>query len=183
MRRTAKGPRLFSPGPFALVPVVGVEPTRVISTRDFESPSSAIPTHRLIVYVIIAYLRGKIKRKVSLFGSRHKGRVCRRRFTAARAGYFSPGPACSERIPSARIFPFCTGSRPRRASRNGLFVSARRPGKPDAGAGSLFHAGRRPAALPAGDCCQRGIYGVISGRSGASFFKKDFTNEAQLYII
>ena len=49
-----------------LVPVVGVEPTRVISTRDFESPSSAIPTHRLIVYVIIAYLEGKIKRKVSL---------------------------------------------------------------------------------------------------------------------
>ena len=32
-----------------LVPVVGVEPTRVISTRDFESPSSAIPTHRRIV--------------------------------------------------------------------------------------------------------------------------------------
>ena len=61
-----KGPRLFSPGPFALVPVVGVEPTRVISTRDFESPSSAIPTHRLIVYVIITYLAGKIKRKVSL---------------------------------------------------------------------------------------------------------------------
>ena len=29
-----------------VVPVVGVEPTRVISTRDFESPSSAIPTHR-----------------------------------------------------------------------------------------------------------------------------------------
>ena len=28
------------------MPVVGVEPTRVISTRDFESPSSAIPTHR-----------------------------------------------------------------------------------------------------------------------------------------
>ena len=49
-----------------LVPVVGVEPTRVISTRDFESPSSAIPTHRLIVYVIITYLAVKIKRKVSL---------------------------------------------------------------------------------------------------------------------
>ena len=48
-----------------LVPVVGVEPTRVISTRDFESPSSAIPTHRLIFYVIIAYLEVKIKRKVS----------------------------------------------------------------------------------------------------------------------
>ena len=30
------------------MPVVGVEPTRVISTRDFESPSSAIPTHRRI---------------------------------------------------------------------------------------------------------------------------------------
>ncbi len=28
------------------MPVVGVEPTRVIRTRDFESPSSAIPTHR-----------------------------------------------------------------------------------------------------------------------------------------
>src|SRR5699024_2106870 len=58
-----------SPGPCGsglLVPVVGVEPTRVISTRDFESPSSAIPTHRLIFYVIIAYLARKIKRKVSL---------------------------------------------------------------------------------------------------------------------
>ena len=32
------------------MPVVGVEPTRVISTRDFESPSSAIPTHRRIVF-------------------------------------------------------------------------------------------------------------------------------------
>ena len=31
------------------MPVVGVEPTRVISTRDFESPSSAIPTHRHII--------------------------------------------------------------------------------------------------------------------------------------
>ncbi len=31
------------------MPVVGVEPTRVISTRDFESPSSAIPTHRLMI--------------------------------------------------------------------------------------------------------------------------------------
>ena len=41
-----------SPKPFDFellaMPVVGVEPTRVISTRDFESPSSAIPTHRLI---------------------------------------------------------------------------------------------------------------------------------------
>ena len=32
------------------MPVVGVEPTRVISTRDFESPSSAIPTHRHIIF-------------------------------------------------------------------------------------------------------------------------------------
>lgn len=32
------------------MPVVGVEPTRVISTRDFESPSSAIPTHRRIAF-------------------------------------------------------------------------------------------------------------------------------------
>ena len=43
-----------SPKPFDFellaMPVVGVEPTRVISTRDFESPSSAIPTHRLIPY-------------------------------------------------------------------------------------------------------------------------------------
>ena len=30
------------------MPVVGVEPTRVISTRDFESFASAIPPHRLI---------------------------------------------------------------------------------------------------------------------------------------
>ena len=38
------------------MPVVGVEPTRVISTRDFESPSSAIPTHRLMLrtlYIIL----------------------------------------------------------------------------------------------------------------------------------
>ena len=39
-----------SPKPFDFellaMPVVGVEPTRVIRTRDFESPSSAIPTHR-----------------------------------------------------------------------------------------------------------------------------------------
>ena len=34
---------------FLFMPVVGVEPTRVISTRDFESPSSAIPTHRRII--------------------------------------------------------------------------------------------------------------------------------------
>ena len=32
------------------MPVVGVEPTRVISTRDFESPSSAIPTHRRMFF-------------------------------------------------------------------------------------------------------------------------------------
>ncbi len=42
-----------SPKPFDFellaMPVVGVEPTRVISTRDFESPSSAIPTHRRIL--------------------------------------------------------------------------------------------------------------------------------------
>ena len=36
-------------GEFPFMPVVGVEPTRVISTRDFESPSSAIPTHRRII--------------------------------------------------------------------------------------------------------------------------------------
>lgn len=46
-----------------LVPVVGVEPTRVISTRDFESPSSAIPTHRRIARYIIPYSRPKIKRQ------------------------------------------------------------------------------------------------------------------------
>ena len=39
----------LSGGVFFFMPVVGVEPTRVISTRDFESPSSAIPTHRRIV--------------------------------------------------------------------------------------------------------------------------------------
>ncbi len=46
------------------MPVVGVEPTRVISTRDFESPSSAIPTHRHIVFeniLIIADSLRKIK--------------------------------------------------------------------------------------------------------------------------
>ena len=49
VRRTAKGPRLFSPGPFALVPVVGVEPTRVISTRDFEFWSmNDTPCHRRV---------------------------------------------------------------------------------------------------------------------------------------
>ena len=35
------------------MPVVGVEPTRVIRTRDFESPSSAIPTHRHMVRKIL----------------------------------------------------------------------------------------------------------------------------------
>ena len=43
-----KHPETCVPGCFFLMPVVGVEPTRVISTRDFESPSSAIPTHRLM---------------------------------------------------------------------------------------------------------------------------------------
>ena len=46
------------------MPVVGVEPTRVISTRDFESPSSAIPTHRHITLwtnLIIQNFQGKIK--------------------------------------------------------------------------------------------------------------------------
>ena len=46
------------------MPVVGVEPTRVISTRDFESPSSAIPTHRHIILwtnLIIQNFQGKIK--------------------------------------------------------------------------------------------------------------------------
>ena len=46
------------------MPVVGVEPTRVISTRDFESPSSAIPTHRHITLwtgLIIPDFQGKIK--------------------------------------------------------------------------------------------------------------------------
>ena len=42
-----KAPQLRLGGFF--MPVVGVEPTRVISTRDFESPSSAIPTHRLMI--------------------------------------------------------------------------------------------------------------------------------------
>ncbi len=47
------------------MPVVGVEPTRVISTRDFESPSSAIPTHRRIFNntAIITNSADKIKKK------------------------------------------------------------------------------------------------------------------------
>ena len=47
------------------MPVVGVEPTRVISTRDFESPSSAIPTHRLMfrTLLIIPDSLPKIKMK------------------------------------------------------------------------------------------------------------------------
>ena len=40
------------------MPVVGVEPTRVISTRDFESPSSAIPTHRHIILMSDFYYTG-----------------------------------------------------------------------------------------------------------------------------
>ena len=41
-KKTAPSPSLK----LFFMPVVGVEPTRVIRTRDFESPSSAIPTHR-----------------------------------------------------------------------------------------------------------------------------------------
>ena len=46
------------------MPVVGVEPTRVISTRDFESPSSAIPTHRrgLITDVLYRILPAKSRK-------------------------------------------------------------------------------------------------------------------------
>ena len=46
------------------MPVVGVEPTRVLTQKSFESPSSAIPTHRLIPYQnsnIIIYFCRKIK--------------------------------------------------------------------------------------------------------------------------
>ena len=52
-----------------LVPVVGVEPTRVISTRDFESPSSAIPTHRRIVLNVFYYtgFPGQNQEKVCVF--------------------------------------------------------------------------------------------------------------------
>ena len=45
------------------MPVVGVEPTRVISTRDFESPSSAIPTHRLIFRTLFIILDSILKIK------------------------------------------------------------------------------------------------------------------------
>ena len=34
-----------------MVPVVGLEPTRVISPKDFESSSSTIPTHRQIYFL------------------------------------------------------------------------------------------------------------------------------------
>ena len=46
------------------MPVVGVEPTRVISTRDFESTSSAIPTSRLS---IDAFYLTKIGDRLQLF--------------------------------------------------------------------------------------------------------------------
>ena len=51
------------------MPVVGVEPTRVISTRDFESPSSAIPTHRRIVLNVFYYtgFLGQNQEKVCVF--------------------------------------------------------------------------------------------------------------------
>lgn len=51
------------------MPVVGVEPTRVISTRDFESPSSAIPTHRRIVLNAFYYtgFPGQNQEKVCVF--------------------------------------------------------------------------------------------------------------------
>ena len=49
-RRRQKGSPPDKLEGFLFMPVVGVEPTRVISTRDFESPSSAIPTHRLILF-------------------------------------------------------------------------------------------------------------------------------------
>ena len=124
---SSKKPGACRPRAF-LVPVVGVEPTRVISTRDFESPSSAIPTHRLIFHVIIAYLARKIKRKVSLSFRR----AARRR------------PAAQTGAPGGDFALW-----PRRAS------------------GGVA----------------RGIDGLISGRDGASFFKKDFTNDTQLYII
>ena len=45
------------------MPVVGVEPTRVISTRDFESPSSAIPTHRLMLRTLYIILDSLLKIK------------------------------------------------------------------------------------------------------------------------
>ena len=64
------------------MPVVGVEPTRVISTRDFESPSSAIPTHRLMfrTLLIIPDSLPKIKTKKS------KGKPAPRR-----PAFFAPG--------------------------------------------------------------------------------------------
>mgnify|MGYP007090329644 FL=1 len=51
------------------MPVVGVEPTRVISTRDFESPSSAIPTHRRIGLNVFYYtgFPGQNQEKVCVF--------------------------------------------------------------------------------------------------------------------
>ena len=56
-------------GSFFFMPVVGVEPTRVISTRDFESPSSAIPTHRRVVLNVFYYtgFPGQNQEKVCVF--------------------------------------------------------------------------------------------------------------------
>ena len=63
------------------MPVVGVEPTRVIRTRDFESPSSAIPTHRhgKITKLLYRILCQKSRQKI-------KGETCPRR-----PAFFAPG--------------------------------------------------------------------------------------------
>ncbi|WP_143405384.1 hypothetical protein [Faecalibacterium sp. An122] len=51
------------------------------------------------------------------------------------------------------------------------------------GSRAMVYGAEMAKAGSTGSFSQPGIYRVISGRCGASFFKKDFTNEAQLYII
>ena len=169
-----------------VVPVVGVEPTRVISTRDFESPSSAIPTHRLIVYVIIAYLTAKIKRKVCAFlyficsgaskadsgriSGLFVGRPGRTAAFAKAGGFYPDAPFWAAWHGREGPFCFCPG---KAAGCGGgpPFISPLRAQRSRQSCRSGLHA-RAPA-----------IYPVISGGDRASFFKKDFTNEPQLYII
>ena len=178
IRTSFSGKERFGFG--CLVPVVGVEPTRVISTRDFESPSSAIPTHRLIVYVIIAYLEGQNQaesfsaapaRRAPDFPGLRGVIVC------------GPGPP-GRRLPGPPDFPR-RGRLGGRAGHGGtafLFVV---PAPFSLRPKAAFHftsSPRAPRPRPGG-LGRRPIYPVVSGRSGATFFQKDFTNEPQLYII
>ena len=52
-----------------------------------------------------------------------------------------------------------------------------------AGANGRAGRGFRPSGARGGGALGRRIDGVISGRGRSSFFKKDFTNDTQLYII